>query len=68
MSDMTISTTPVSADDAVSAEELDPTANLTDEQRKLMQLATAGFSLEFFSDWIRGYTEDPSNPMYQPEW
>lgn len=50
MSDMTISTTPVSADDAVSAEELDPTANLTDEQRKLMQLATAGFSLEFFSD------------------
>lgn len=48
MSDMTISTTPVSADDAVSAEELDPTANLTDEQRKLMQLATAGFSLEFF--------------------
>lgn len=61
MSDMTISTTPVSADDAVSAEELDPTANLTDEQRKLMQLATAGFSLEFFSDCIMGDTDDPSD-------
>ena len=68
MSDMTISTTPVSADDAVSAEELDPTANLTDEQRKLMQLATAGFSLEFFSDCIMGDTDDPSNHIYQPEW
>ncbi|MBJ8399852.1 hypothetical protein G8S19_09380 [Citrobacter sp. SX206] len=68
MSDMNISSTPVSADDAVSAEELDPTANLTDEQRKLMQLATSGFSLEFFSDCIMGDTDDPSNPMYQPEW
>ncbi|EIQ80785.1 hypothetical protein [Citrobacter sp.] len=68
MGDMTISTTPVSAEYSASAEELGPTANLTDEQRKLMQLATSGFSLDFFSDCIMGDTDDPSNPMYQPEW
>lgn len=66
MSDMTINTMPVSSGTVTQAE--DPTVNLTDEQRQLMQLSTQLFSNQLFSDWIMGDTDDPANPMYKSEW